>query len=73
MYALSVVRVKSAAARGPNSSATSAKSRTLKVIVTAERKFWRCVESGEPPRLFWRLTSAFVVKQNTHPRFYLQQ
>jgi predicted phage-related endonuclease len=22
------------------------------VIVTAERKFWRCVESGEPPRLF---------------------
>ena len=23
-----------------------------RVIVTAERKFWRCVESGEPPRLF---------------------
>jgi hypothetical protein len=22
------------------------------VIVTAERKFWRCVESGQPPRLF---------------------
>jgi predicted phage-related endonuclease len=22
------------------------------LIVTAERKFWRCVESGEPPRLF---------------------
>jgi predicted phage-related endonuclease len=22
------------------------------VIITAERKFWRCVESGEPPRLF---------------------
>ena len=22
------------------------------IIVTAERKFWRCVESGEPPRLF---------------------
>ncbi len=22
------------------------------MIVTAERKFWRCVESGEPPRLF---------------------
>jgi predicted phage-related endonuclease len=22
------------------------------VIVTAERKFWRCVESGEPPRLY---------------------
>ena len=21
-------------------------------MVTAERKFWRCVESGEPPRLF---------------------
>ena len=23
------------------------------VIVTAERKFWRCVESGETPTLFW--------------------
>jgi hypothetical protein len=23
-----------------------------RLIVTAERKFWRCVESGEPPRLF---------------------
>jgi hypothetical protein len=22
------------------------------LIVTAERNFWRCVESGEPPRLF---------------------
>src|SRR5437868_5680328 len=22
------------------------------LIVTAERKFWRCVETGEPPRLF---------------------
>src|SRR5438876_9064562 len=22
------------------------------IIVTAERKFWRCVENGEPPRLF---------------------
>ena len=22
------------------------------LIVTAERKFWRCVESGEAPRLF---------------------
>jgi hypothetical protein len=22
------------------------------LIVTAERRFWRCVESGEPPRLF---------------------
>ena len=22
------------------------------LIVTTERKFWRCVESGEPPRLF---------------------
>ena len=22
------------------------------LIVTAERKFWRCVESGEPPKLF---------------------
>jgi YqaJ-like recombinase protein len=23
------------------------------LIVTAERKFWRCVESGEEPKLFW--------------------
>ena len=22
------------------------------LIVTAEKKFWRCVESGEPPHLF---------------------
>ena len=22
------------------------------LILTAEKKFWRCVESGEPPRLF---------------------
>src|SRR5271155_5222956 len=22
------------------------------LIITAEKKFWRCVESGEPPRLF---------------------
>ena len=22
------------------------------LIITAERKFWRCVESGEPPALF---------------------
>jgi hypothetical protein len=22
------------------------------LIITAERKFWRCVETGEPPRLF---------------------
>ena len=24
------------------------------LIVTAERKFWRCVESGEPPSSLWR-------------------
>jgi predicted phage-related endonuclease len=23
------------------------------LLLTAEKKFWRCVESGEPPRLFW--------------------
>ena len=22
------------------------------LLLTAEKKFWRCVESGEPPRLF---------------------
>jgi hypothetical protein len=25
--------------------------------LTAERKFWRCVESGEPPRLFFAAPS----------------
>jgi hypothetical protein len=28
------------------------RTRSQRFIVTAERKFWRCVESGEPPRLF---------------------
>jgi hypothetical protein len=27
-------------------------TRSISLIVTAERKFWRCVESGEAPRLF---------------------
>ena len=27
------------------------------LIVTAERKFWRCVESGEPPRAVWGRTA----------------
>ncbi len=31
---------------------TQADSLYQHLIVTAERKFWRCVESGEPPRLF---------------------
>ena len=26
--------------------------RSIHLVVTAERKFWRCVESGEPPHLF---------------------
>jgi predicted phage-related endonuclease len=40
------------------------------LIVTAERKFWRCVESGEPPRLFGveppkpRLEAVRVVDMN---------
>jgi hypothetical protein len=25
---------------------------TATLLITAERKFWRCVENGEPPRLF---------------------
>jgi hypothetical protein len=32
--------------------ATHADALYQHLIVTAERKFWRCVESGEPPRLF---------------------
>ncbi len=31
---------------------TRADSLYQHLIVTAERKFWRCVKSGEPPRLF---------------------
>jgi predicted phage-related endonuclease len=40
------------------------------LIVTAERKFWRCVESGEPPRLFGvepprpRIEAARIVDMN---------
>jgi hypothetical protein len=30
----------------------NAERRRQHLIVTAERKFWRCVESGETPRLF---------------------
>jgi hypothetical protein len=28
------------------------RNKVAHLIVTAERKFWRCVESGELPRLF---------------------
>jgi hypothetical protein len=28
------------------------RERVEHLIVTAERKFWRCIESGEPPHLF---------------------
>jgi len=30
----------------------SALPASYRLIVTAERKFWRCVENGEPPRPF---------------------
>ena len=41
------------------------------LLITAERKFWRCVESGEPPRLFGiepprpRLAAVRVVDMST--------
>ncbi len=41
------------------------------LIVTAERKFWRCVENGEPPRLFGieppppRLAAVRIVDMST--------
>ena len=41
------------------------------LIVTAERKFWRCVENGDPPRLFGveppkpRIEAVRVVDMNT--------
>src|ERR1044072_4635605 len=31
----------------------SADSLYQHLLITAERKFWRCVETGEPPRLFF--------------------
>src|SRR3954468_25052044 len=41
------------------------------LLLTAEKRFWRCVESGEPPRLFGvesprpRLAAVRVVDMNT--------
>ena len=41
------------------------------LLLTAERKFWRCVESGEPPHLFWvepprpRLAAVRIVDMST--------
>lgn len=41
------------------------------LLITAERKFWRCVESGEPPRLFGiepprpRLAAVRIVDMST--------
>ena len=41
------------------------------LLLTAERKFWRCVESGEPPRLFGiepprpRLAAVRIVDMST--------
>jgi len=41
------------------------------LIITAERKFWRCVESGDPPRLFGielprpRLAAVRIVDMST--------
>jgi putative phage-type endonuclease len=32
------------------------------LLVTAEKKFWRCVESGEPPRLFLAETPRFRIE-----------
>ena len=43
------------------------------LIVTAERKFWRCVETGEPPRLFGRRTAEAAHRGGAHCRYELIQ
>src|SRR5437899_12489489 len=47
-------RLSQAAASGKWVEITvSADSLYQHLLLTAEKKFWRCVESGEPPRLFF--------------------
>ena len=43
------------------------------LIVTAERKFWRCVESGEPPRLFGVEPPKAAHRGGAHCRYELIQ
>ena len=43
------------------------------LIVTAERKFWRCVESGEPPALFGVEPPKPRIAGGAHRRYGLVQ
>ena len=39
------------------------------LLITAERKFWRCVETGEVPRLFWRRPAEAADRSCPHCRY----
>ena len=39
------------------------------LLLTAEKKFWRCVESGEPPRLFGDRTTTAADCSGPHRRY----
>ena len=45
----------------------------LSVLVSAEKKFWRCVQSGEPPHLINAESAAGAHGSNPHRRHDLVQ
>jgi predicted phage-related endonuclease len=48
---------------------TSADPLYQHLIVTAERKFWRCVETGEPPTSLWRRAAQAADRSSTRRRY----
>ena len=44
------------------------------LLITAEKKFWRCVQSGDPPRLFGIEPPATAAGGGPHRRYeFIQQ
>src|SRR5665811_2201827 len=39
------------------------------LLLTAEKKFWRCVESGEPPRLYGAEPTTAADRSGAHRRY----
>ena len=39
------------------------------LILTAEKKFWRCVETGEPPRALWSRAATSADRGDPHRRY----